>query len=167
MIISFRVSISLLVLFINYHYFLIPWKRHVGFAQEGKPLVVCLAAWVYETAALFAPRCIPLRATDGFSSLDLSLYAFLCALVQRWLLPVVFYSKPTNAVFIPMINFITEPLWQCVLSHTSSLCLTCFAGMNSLSCFCSRQMFLWTPATSITHNSLYSFMLLPHFLACC
>lgn len=62
-----------------------------------------------------------------------------------------------------MTNFISEPSWQCVLSHTSFLCLTCSAGMSSLSCFCSRQMFLWTAATTITHNSLYSFMLLLHF----
>lgn len=58
-----------------------------------------------------------------------------------------------------MIIFKPEPLWQYVLSHTSFLCLTCSAGLSSLSCFCSRQMFLWTAAT-ITHNSLYSFMLL-------
>lgn len=92
--------------------------------------------------------------------LDLSLYAFLCALFHCWLLPLLFYSKPTNPVFVPMTNFVTEPLWQCVLSHT---CLTCSAGMNSLSCFCSRQMFLWTAAATLTHHSLYSFMLLLHF----
>lgn len=147
----------------NYHYFLIPSKRHVSFVQEGKPLKVCLAVWVYKTAALFAPRYIPLIATDGFSSLDLSLDAFLCALFHCWLLPLLFYSKPTNAMFVPVTNFVTEPLWQCVLSHTSLLCPTCSAGMNSLSCFCSRQMFLWTAVATITHHSLYSFMLLLHF----
>lgn len=89
-------------------------------------------------------------------------FAFLCALFHWWLLPVLFYSKPTKTVFVLMTNFITEPLWQC-LSHTSFFCLTCSAGMTSLSCFCWRQMFLWAAATAIIHNSLYSFMLLLHF----
>lgn len=34
---------------------LFPQKRDANFVQEGKPFIVYLAAWVYETAALFAP----------------------------------------------------------------------------------------------------------------
>lgn len=44
MIDLFRVGMVLLVLLMDYHYFLIPWKSHVSFVQEGEPLIVCLAA---------------------------------------------------------------------------------------------------------------------------
>lgn len=93
---------------------------------------------------------------------SLPLYLPLCP-VSLLVVSCSVLLKPTNAVFVPTTNFLIEPLWQWVLSHTSFLCLTCSAGMTSLSCFCSRQMFLWTAATTITHNSLYSFMLLLHF----
>lgn len=98
--------------------------------------------------------------------LDLSLYTFLCALFHCWLLPLLFYSKPTNPVFVAMTNFITEPLWQCVLSHTFLLPnLFCW---NELSVQLLLQADVPLDSSSNHYSPQSSFIHAPStFLACC
>lgn len=129
---------------------------------------MCLATWIHKTTSLFEPRHVLSIATagglPGFQSLPLWLHLYPVSLLIA-ACTIFMQNSLINCSNGKSDNW--EPLWQCVLSHTSCLCLNSSAGMIS------TVLFLLKAAVPLdSSNNHYSeqplFIYAPStFLACC